>query len=331
MIGINHNNHFCEEYLKGLEKEREKIQMFCRELPLCLQLVTQAIKACKQQVCSREHLEEELSESDEQIVSRKLGPIVGDFFPISPNTTSSDEDQSHSHHQNNTSNNFSNEKSSANRKSDWLKTAQLWNQHPHSPTSSGAFHPFTREKRANSTQQVTKSPPRSSAKLSEISKKEKELMGKTRRSWSQELHNSFLHALQQLGGSNVATPKQIREIMKVDGLTNDEVKSHLQKYRLHERRPNASFNSNNNQMQTPQFLVVGGMWIPPPVSFPPPEYAMVSTTVLLSEEASRTTNRVAAPPPHHHLNEKSCNGDMANYSSPDNSPPPLCKQSVWNV
>jgi len=26
----------------------------------------------------------------------------------------------------------------------------------------------------------------------------------------------------------VATPKQIREFMKVDGLTNDEVKSHLQ-------------------------------------------------------------------------------------------------------
>lgn len=28
--------------------------------------------------------------------------------------------------------------------------------------------------------------------------------------------------------SAVATPKQIRELMKVDGLTNDEVKSHLQ-------------------------------------------------------------------------------------------------------
>ncbi|CAI9777480.1 unnamed protein product [Fraxinus pennsylvanica] len=34
----------------------------------------------------------------------------------------------------------------------------------------------------------------------------------------------------------LATPKQIREHMKVDGLTNDEVKSHLQKYRLHIRK-----------------------------------------------------------------------------------------------
>lgn len=81
---------------------------------------------------------------------------------------------------------------------------------------------------------------------------------KQRRCWSQELHKRFLHALQQLGGADcayltwnyflfcainkcfkfqmfdnlvfgaAATPKQIRELMKVDGLTNDEVKSHLQ-------------------------------------------------------------------------------------------------------
>ncbi|RWW80930.1 hypothetical protein BHE74_00010706 [Ensete ventricosum] len=51
---------------------------------------------------------------------------------------------------------------------------------------------------------------------------------KERRCWSQELHRRFVLAIQQLGGAQVATPKQIRELMKVDGLTNDEVKSHLQ-------------------------------------------------------------------------------------------------------
>ncbi|XP_057482099.1 transcription factor HHO5-like isoform X1 [Actinidia eriantha] len=54
-----------------------------------------------------------------------------------------------------------------------------------------------------------------------------------RRCWSPELHRVFVDALEQLGGAHTATPKPIRELMQVDGLTNDEVKSHLQKYRIH--------------------------------------------------------------------------------------------------
>ncbi|KAL1561031.1 transcription factor HHO2-like [Salvia divinorum] len=59
---------------------------------------------------------------------------------------------------------------------------------------------------------------------------------KQRRCWSPDLHRQFVNALQHLGGPQAATPKQIREHMQVDGLTNDEVKSHLQKYRLHMRK-----------------------------------------------------------------------------------------------
>ncbi|GMI83636.1 EARLY FLOWERING MYB PROTEIN, HRS1 HOMOLOG4 [Hibiscus trionum] len=70
---------------------------------------------------------------------------------------------------------------------------------------------------------------------------------KQRRCWSPELHRRFINALQQLGGSQVATPKQIRELMQVDGLTNDEVKSHLQKYRLHTRRLPATTTTPANQ------------------------------------------------------------------------------------
>ncbi|XP_073119881.1 transcription factor HHO6-like [Henckelia pumila] len=56
---------------------------------------------------------------------------------------------------------------------------------------------------------------------------------KQRRCWSPELHKQFVDALQQLGGIETATPKQIREAMNVKGLTNNEVKSHLQKYRYY--------------------------------------------------------------------------------------------------
>ncbi|KAI7734926.1 hypothetical protein M8C21_010362 [Ambrosia artemisiifolia] len=83
---------------------------------------------------------------------------------------------------------------------------------------------------------------------------------KQRRCWSTELHRRFVNALQQLGGSQAATPKQIRELMQVEGLTNDEVKSHLQKYRLHTRRLPSSNASSANQTVG---VLGGGMWTPP--------------------------------------------------------------------
>ncbi|KAI3922100.1 hypothetical protein MKX01_005789 [Papaver californicum] len=85
---------------------------------------------------------------------------------------------------------------------------------------------------------------------------------KHRRCWSPDLHRRFVSALQQLGGSQVATPKQIRELMKVDGLTNDEVKSHLQKYRLHTRRaPNSSTTTTTTSNQQQGVVVLGGLWV----------------------------------------------------------------------
>ncbi|XP_074578328.1 transcription factor NIGTH1-like [Curcuma longa] len=81
---------------------------------------------------------------------------------------------------------------------------------------------------------------------------------KTRRCWSPEMHRLFVLALEQLGGAQVATPKQIREVMKLDGLTNDEVKSHLQKYRLHSRKiPDGSATANR------PVVVFEGLWMPP--------------------------------------------------------------------
>ncbi|OMO52578.1 hypothetical protein CCACVL1_29184 [Corchorus capsularis] len=72
-----------------------------------------------------------------------------------------------------------------------------------------------------------------------------------RRSWSAELHSRFVEALHLLGGIEVATPKQIKEIMQVEGLTNDQVKSHLQKYRLHSRKQSAKYRENLVNFQDP--------------------------------------------------------------------------------
>lgn len=321
--------HICQQYIDALEEERGKIQVFSRELPLCLELVTQAIETYKQQLSgttTEYNLNAQSDEcSDDEHTSSDV-PVLEEFIPLK-RTFSHEEDEeeeyeddgSESHksktynNDNNNNNNTSNSTSSKdtkNKKSDWLRSVQLWNQ-TSDPTpkeelthkkvsvvevkksgSGGAFHPFKKEKNAATaatellvSHVIPAAAASSTAENGGGNKKEdKDGQRKQRRCWSPELHRRFLQALQQLGGSHVATPKQIRELMKVDGLTNDEVKSHLQKYRLHTRRPSPSSIHNNNQ-QPPQFVVVGGIWVPPP------EYAaMAAAGPAASGEASGVAN-----------------------------------------
>ncbi|KAK9074481.1 hypothetical protein SSX86_007079 [Deinandra increscens subsp. villosa] len=282
----------CREYMKGLESERRKIQVFERELPLCLDLVTQAIEGCKQQLSgpTSDYINGQLSECCEQTSSD--GPILEEFIPIK-RTSSADED-GEEHQQ------LNHKPIIISKKSDWLKSAQLSIQSPDplefSPkkvsvvevkrNGCGAFHPFKKgkfsgEAPATGAAKLLADPTADASSTAETGGgcggKNGEDNGdkgqsnrKARRCWSPELHRRFLQALQTLGGAQVATPKQIRELMKVDGLTNDEVKSHLQKYRLHTRRPSPTIHDNHDP-QTPQFMVVGGLWMPSP------DYATMAT------------------------------------------------------
>lgn len=49
--------------------------------------------------------------------------------------------------------------------------------------------------------------------------------------WTPQLHRRFEEAVEQLGVDK-CVPKTIMAIMRVDGLTRENVASHLQKYRL---------------------------------------------------------------------------------------------------
>ncbi|CAA2977571.1 transcription factor HHO3-like [Olea europaea subsp. europaea] len=318
---INCNNHSdcsdekmqrSQDYIQALEEERRKIQVFHRELPICLELVTQAIETRKQQLSGKttEYDHNVISECSEQTSNE--GPVLEEFIPTKRTlSTTVDDKQELKRSKNNTNVTYNDNVS---KKSDWLRSVKLWNPTTDPPSkedslrnmsvlevnrirSGGAFHPFQKEKSSVTTPQRPigmSAQVAASSSVEETSsggggggnykdEKEGQFQRKPRRSWSPELHRKFLQALQRLGGPQVATPKQIRDLMEVDGLTNDEVKSHLQKYRLHRRRPGHLI--LNNSRQAEQFVVVGGIWAPPP------EY----DAAMATKTTAATCNQIYAP------------------------------------
>ncbi|RDX75851.1 Transcription factor HHO2 [Mucuna pruriens] len=304
------------EYIEALEEERRKIQVFPKELPLSLELVTQAIEACRQQLSGTvaEYNLNGQSECSEQ-TSTDEGPVFEEFIPIKKRASQDfveeeeedeDDDEHHSHK-------HKNRNTTDRKKSDWLRSVQLWNHNPppakedvprktnvvEVKRNGGAFQPFHREEKSSDAKtnvsaigKAPSSPPvaaTSSTGPVRVDNNKREEKGqaqrKQRRCWSQELHKRFLHALQQLGGADceylTATPKQIREHMKVDGLTNDEVKSHLQKFRLHTRR--SPMIHSNGSSQTASLFLVGNIFVQPA------EYGAVATSTASGGELTTVT------------------------------------------
>ncbi|XP_042026681.1 myb family transcription factor EFM-like isoform X2 [Salvia splendens] len=147
-----------EEFVACLEEEKLKIEAFKRELPLCMQLLTNATEASRQ-----------------ELQSQRMKQLSAD-------------------------------------KSNWMASATLWSDQV--------------EGRRIPSPELGLAPPDNMEKR------------KARRCWSPHLHKRFLHALHMLGGSQLATPKQITQLMK--------------KYRLHAG------------IQAPKpMVIVGSIWVPP--------------------------------------------------------------------
>ncbi|CAK7339407.1 unnamed protein product [Dovyalis caffra] len=259
-----------DDYVKRLEDERRKIDAFKRELPLCMLLLNEAIV----------RLKEEAMQCQE---SNDLAPLKGNS-----NEDGNDKKNWMSSVQLwNNNNNINLDRSEQDSKSepkqkseedDDRSTCENPIQLGNHSNKGGAFVPFKalssfeeskrmEEKevvsQATGLSLMTSAPELSSCNLipksnncsnqmKVQSKSQQQAYRKQRRCWSPELHRRFVDALQQLGGYQVATPKQIRELMQVDGLTNDEVKSHLQKYRLHLRKVPASSATPANDLWNSQ-------------------------------------------------------------------------------
>ncbi|KAM1540204.1 hypothetical protein TB2_004717 [Malus domestica] len=65
--------------------------------------------------------------------------------------------------------------------------------------------------------------------------------------WTPQLHLSFVHAVERLGGQDRATPKLVLKLMNVRGLSISHVKSHLQMYRSKKLDGNGQVLSENHE------------------------------------------------------------------------------------
>ncbi|KAM3272400.1 hypothetical protein ACQJBY_042506 [Aegilops geniculata] len=237
-----------EECARSLEAEKAKMEVFRRELPISVHLIADVIEWLKDEVAQHRR------PAPDQLLAPAPSPS-----PAPPAKRKAEGVKT---------------EADASDKRSWMSSAQLWTCGSHSSTSnsngdsvkkqaqkvSNAFMPLNGlptlaksserpEAAAMAVPELSLSSPAidapcpaaPSADSSAVTdagaqSQQQSAQRKARRCWSPELHRRFVAALQRLGGPQVATPKQIREMMKVDGLTNDEVKSHLQKYRLHTRR-----------------------------------------------------------------------------------------------
>ncbi|EEF40012.1 transcription factor HHO5 [Ricinus communis] len=265
-----------DDYVQRLEDEMRKIDAFKRELPLCMLLLNDAIVRLKEEAMQCKELEEVVSVKGNSCRNEER-ELENDMID-KKNWMSSVQLWNNNNHTNN--NNFDSEnqesKSETKQRSeedDDRSTCENPTQLCNHRSKGGGFMPFKstsgfeKKEEKEVVSQVTglslMTPVSELGSRNLMSKtngtdqfkiqnkpqqQQQQPYKKQRRCWSPELHRRFIDALHQLGGSQVATPKQIRELMQVDGLTNDEVKSHLQKYRLHIRKLPASSAAQANAL-----------------------------------------------------------------------------------
>ncbi|RZC55191.1 hypothetical protein C5167_014042 [Papaver somniferum] len=251
-----------DEYVNKLEDEMRKIDAFKRELPFCMLLLNDAIVALKDEITNvREEDEKVKSEKKNWMSSAKLwssssssnitgggcSNIDNDYRKLVQITREVIDE-----------NPFSlfgiSGLSSIMKKEEKVIQAvplvSIMNPGIISTVHNGVSNTMFWSSKSNSGAIFSASSGTNNVQPN-LQRQQHPFQRKQRRCWSPELHRRFVSALQQLGGSQVATPKQIRELMHVDGLTNDE------KYRLHVNRvPCVSSTLGSHSV-----VIIGDSWV----------------------------------------------------------------------
>ncbi|KAH0913202.1 hypothetical protein HID58_036523, partial [Brassica napus] len=162
-------------------------------------------------------------ECSEQTIGECRHVVLEKFLTIKDSSPSNEEEDEEFDYEHGT-HDPDNDSEDKNMKSDWLKSVQLWNQPEPILPKEERLQPKIIETIVEIDESIGKYPIVNSGEERKR-EAEKDAGRKQRRCWSSQLHRRFF---QHLGGAHVATPKQIRELMNIGRLTNDEVKSHLQ-------------------------------------------------------------------------------------------------------
>jgi len=110
--------------------------------------------------------------------------------------------------------------------------------------------------------------------------------------WTPELHARFLRSVKTLGGLDIATPKGVVELMRVEGVTIQHVKSHLQKYRLQEQQMSKeTSNARSKMLSTGErsFLTSTFVGLPPIIANEEKVLAKVASSMNNQRQGAQQT------------------------------------------
>lgn len=93
--------------------------------------------------------------------------------------------------------------------------------------------------------------------------------------WTPQLHKRFVDVVTHLGIKK-AVPKTIMQLMNVEGLTRENVASHLQKYRLYLKRQGLPYDGPSTSDHSQSGDGAAGMSLPVPMQYGPPLLPMQS-------------------------------------------------------
>lgn len=131
--------------------------------------------------------------------------------------------------------------------------------------------------------------------------------------WTPQLHRRFVEVVAHLGVAN-AVPKTIMQLMNVEGLTRENVASHLQKYRLYLKRTHGHEDAGTPAGPSPSASFASSAYLrQPQPRLPTP--ADGSGSLVRVAQAPTSSHAILVPQPVRHGGERPMGWQIGNSSN----------------